>query len=470
MEMDVGQAYAVPATDVERAYVALAGKQELYDLYWDYYDGRHPLLYSARKLRDLFEDLEVHFNENWIAVVINTILDRIAVERFQVGDDRAASDELFQLWRDTGLSLDAYDAHLCALVTGESFIVCGEDEDGPHAYYNDSRLCHMFYRDDRPNVPRFAAKWWEETEIGTTRVTTYLTLYYPDRLEYYSTPRRAADISSGRAFELREDVGPNPAINADGMIPVFHIRRERRGIISEIADIIPLQAALNKLLADMMVAAEFGAFKQRYFISQFGGNLKLKNAPNEIWNLPGSDGEGQATSVGEFGATELNNYLGAIERSANVIATVAGIPKALLMESGGQFPSGASLRALEAPLVKKAHRLANRWEPVWVDILRWLGRVSLGRDIPESDLDVVWADPSSVDTETVATTSKTLVEAGVPLATALRRQGWTDAELDQMATDQAAEQARNATLAAAYVTMAEDNASRGQGAGAEAED
>ncbi len=76
------------ATDVELAYAYLAGRQERYDLLWRYYDGDHPLVYNASKLRDIFANIDATFNENWSAVVVNTVLDRIGIERFQVGDGR----------------------------------------------------------------------------------------------------------------------------------------------------------------------------------------------------------------------------------------------------------------------------------------------------------------------------------------------------------------------------------------------
>lgn len=447
------------ATDLQLAYAGLTGKQERYDLLWRYYDGDHPLVYNASKLREVFRDLDAGFNENWSAVVVNTILDRISIERFQIGDgrDEGRNDALLVMWRESGLDLASYDAHLCTLVTGEAFIVCGEGDDGPEAYFNDSRLAHMVYEDARPNTPRFAAKWWEEAAPNSNATLTRLTLYYADRFEYYVAHAARADIGSAAAFEPAElPTAPNPY----GEIPVYHLRRELRAIVSELADVIAPQAQLNKMLADMMIAAEFGAYRQRYIISQVASGVKLRNAPNEIWDLPASDGEGQATSVGEFSATDLGNYLAAIERSANVIATISGIPKTLLFETGN-IPSGASLRALEAPLVRKAERYANRWESVWRRVARWLMGVTPGTGaVQVTDIDVVWAEPATTQPETDAATVKTMVEAGVPLRTALRRQGWSDSELDQMATDEEDEQAASANLAGAYLAAAEANANR----------
>jgi hypothetical protein len=447
-------------TDLEFAFAALAGKQARYNLLWDYYSGLHPLVYNASKLREIFRNIDASFNENWSAVVVNTVLDRIGIERFQVGDGRDATtaDTLMELWRNTGLELDAYDAHLCTLVTGEAFVVCGQDEAGAvEAYYNDSRLCHMFYLETNPHLPSYAAKWWEEAAPDGRGTVTRLTLYYPDRFEYYQAPRPRQEMTSGKGFAPAEvPSAPNPY----GEIPVYHLRREQRAIISEMADIIAPQAQLNKMLADMMIAAEFGAYKQRYVISQMAASdIKLKNAPNEIWPLPAGDGEGQGTSVGEFSATELSNYLGAIERTAGVIATVASIPKILLFAQG-DIPSGASLRALEAPLVRKAERYSARWETTWRKVLRWLLRVAENQDVPANEIDVVWAIPHTTQPETDALIIKTLVEAGVPLRTALRSQGWNDAQLDQMEQDQADEQTAGADLATTLLAAAEANANR----------
>lgn len=452
----------IALTDVEIAYEYLKGKQALYNEYWQYYDGQHPIVYNSSKLKEIFKDLNVNFSENWAEVVVNTILDRIAIERFQIGDgkDEAQGKALAKLWRSTELDQDAYDAHLCALVTGESFIICGEDAEGNiEAFYNDSRLCHMVYEESNPHKPRFAAKWWEET-VGNG-IVTHLTLYYPDRFEYYTAKGERKNLTGGKSFNL-----DSTATNSYDEIPVYHIRRERRGMISELASILPVQAQLNKTLADMMIASEFGAFKQRYVIAAFVSDgttkLKLKNIPNEIWTIPGGAEGDQPTQVGEFAATELKNYLEAIDRAANVIATIAGIPKALLF-STGDIPSGAALRALEAPLVKKAKRYSGRWESPWRRVLRWMMAVKGMGDVPTDDIDVIWAEPATTQPEEDAKTAESWVKAGVPIKTVLRWQGKSEAEIEQMQEDAAEEQERAATLAQAFMKEAETNASRNGG-------
>ncbi|NIS83046.1 MAG: phage portal protein, partial [Anaerolineales bacterium] len=127
--------------------------------------------------------------------------------------------------------------------------------------------------------------------------------------------------------------------------------------------ILDLQDAVNKLLADMMVAAEFGAFKQRWIIS-YSDPGNMRNAPNEIWALPAGDGAGQQTQVGEFGVTELDNFYDAIDRLATAIGIISRTPRHYFYQQGGD-PSGEALIAMEAPLNKKITRHIERFTIVW---------------------------------------------------------------------------------------------------------
>ena len=66
-------------TDLKLAALALAEKKKRYDAYWNYYDGRVALRWSAEKIREVFKKL-VNFTENWSAVVIDSAFNRIELE------------------------------------------------------------------------------------------------------------------------------------------------------------------------------------------------------------------------------------------------------------------------------------------------------------------------------------------------------------------------------------------------------
>ena len=61
------------ATDLEKAVNALLRKKPLYDVYWKYYDGEQPIVYSSKKLKDVFNDIDARFTENWCAVVVDAV-------------------------------------------------------------------------------------------------------------------------------------------------------------------------------------------------------------------------------------------------------------------------------------------------------------------------------------------------------------------------------------------------------------
>lgn len=418
-------------TDLERAFRALTDKAATYDALWDYYEGSQPLRYSTERLEQVFRDLRTRFVQNWCAVVCDAALDRLNLIRFDVAGDDVARDRVNALWQSTGLDLDENDAHAAALVCGESYIIIWPDEDGAtQAYYHDPRLAHVFYEADNPRRKRFAAKWW----LGDER--RYLTLYYLDRLEYYVSRGKGLDVSSAAAFEPAD---PPTAPNPYGEVPVFHLRRERRNVSSELANAITLQDAVNKLLADMMVAAEFGAFRQRYVIANADPG-RLRNAPNEIWAIPAGDGQGQATSVGEFGQTDLGVYLQAMDKLASSIAIITRTPKHYLFAQGGD-PSGEALIAMEAPLNRKVGQYIERFTAVWREVAAFLLRLE-NLAVDPMDVTPVWEPVETVQPLTESIIRQNAIAAGIPLATALRREGWTDAELEQMQADQAEEQTR----------------------------
>lgn len=422
-------------TDLEMAFAALVGKAARYSALFEYYDGDQPVVYSTERLRDAFRALNARLNQNWCQVVVNSELSRIRLESFTVNGDSALTEGLDGLLTATGLKYDLDEAHLAVLVTGESFVVVWPDAATglPGAFYNDPRLCHVFYDNENPRVKRFAAKWWRDDD-GLQR----MTLYYPDRLEYYRSDKPLGGVSSASAFSLFTQVKNNPY----GTIPVFRLALQRRVTKGVLENIIPIQDAINKLFADMMVSAEFGAFPQRYVISNVGVNGKLRNAPNEVWDIPGGDGMGQATSVGQFQATDLGSYLACIRDLAQTAGVISATPAHYFMASGTP-PSGESLMVMEAPLTAKVQRRINQYfYPVWQEIGAFLLQVA-GSPVAARDVVPVFGPVHAALPVTQSQVRQASVGAGMPLVTVLRDEGWTEKELEQMQQDRETEQAAN---------------------------
>ena len=424
------------ANDLERAVEILKNKGAAYRVLWDYYDGDQPLRYSTKRLRDIFDRLDTHFAMNWCSVVVNAVLDKLVLKRFVVSGDKAATKRLNDLWWETEMKLDDDEVHKAMLVTGEAYVIAGQDDEyGKESYQNDPRLCHLFYEPDHPRQKRMGAKWWRGDDGKV-----HLNLYYPGEIVYFATVRKVEKQSltqvEAKAFEQvdwRE--------HSYGEVPMFHFRRTRRAVRSEMgASVLDLQDAVNKLLADMMVAAEFGAFKQRYVISQMETKGQLKNAPNEIWDIPGGDGFGQDTQVGEFAETRLDNFMSQIEKLATAIAVITRTPRHYFFEKAGSNPSGEALMGLEAPLNAKAMRYVERLQMDWSGMAQFLLRLD-GIEVERRAIQTIFQDPRTLQPMTQAQARNTNVAAGMPLRTVLWREGWSEEDIAQMEADRQDERA-----------------------------
>jgi hypothetical protein len=408
-------------SDIERAYKALVGKLAEYNLLFQYADGEQPLIYSTAKLQATFKNLNARFQQNWISVIVDSALDRLAFKGWS-SEDTAIVDGLALLFDQCQIAIEADDAHEGALITHEAFIIVWkDDEDGIQVYYNDPRMCHVFYDSDNPKKKEFAAKWYVDQEKKY-----HMVLYYPEKIEYYvsetvknGVPKNAA------AFKVEEETKVNPF----NEIPVFHFRTDRRGKNSDITNVLTLQDAINKLLADMMVAAEFAAYRQRWIITN-ADTSGLKNGANEIWSIPAGDGVGQQSQVGEFPESNLTNFLNSIDKLANSIAIISRTPKHYFYSTGSNI-SGEALLAMESPLVAKVERHQKNFGVTWMEIGSFLGKLS-GIDVPKDKIKLVWEPAQAVQPLTEAQTIKTNVEATVPLESALRWSGKNEFEIQKI--------------------------------------
>lgn len=419
--------------DLERAFKALSSKLADYNLLFKYASGDQPLIYSTERLRQTFHNINARFTQNWCSVVINATLDRLQLNGWDAKNS-TANGLLDGVWNGEGVALDAHEAHAAALITGEAFVIVWPSEDGIEIYYNDPRLCHMFYDPERPKIKQFSAKWWNGGDAW------YITLYYPDRMEYYKTDSKNKPSSAAVFRPMEPASAPNPY----GIIPVFHLRANRGQNQGELANIRTLQDAVNKLLADMMVSAEFGAFPQRYIITD-SDTSTLKNNPGEIWTIPAGDGQGQSASAGQFQPTQLNNYLDAIDKLASSIAIISRTPKHYFFNAGASL-SGEALIAMESPLTKKVDQYQAVFGATWKEIGAFVSALK-GTAVEQGDIIPVWEPAQSIQPYTEAQTLKVNTDAGIPLITQLKRQGWSEGEIKAMQKDDDEQKQRNAKLA-----------------------
>lgn len=452
--------------DLKTAFDAIQAKRKGYSTRFDYYYGDQPVNYLHERVQEIFHGFETNFTANWCAVVVDSVLDKLRLVGVTgpthegEGEDADADGEppwrapANEIWRTNQLEIEAKLAHQYAAITGEAaIIVTPHEETGePEIYANDPRLVHVAYDPNRPREIAWAGKFWEQGG------RTFATLYYPDALEYYVAPKPWSDLQNVSSFVLDEEAG-GAAKHDWGRVPVFHLCTGARLAYSDLDSVIPLQNAVNKLLADMMVAAEFGAFKQRFIISNGDIMTQLKNAPNEIWDIP-SDPEGR-TQVGELSAADVTNYLEPIEHLINEIGGISRTPRHQFLHQAGGAPSGEALAREEAPLNAKAENRIAYFTPVWRDALGFALELA-GEPQAAGVIEPQWAPVGALPPSAEAELVRTYTQAGMPLVSALRRAGMSEAVIEEVREEQEREAlARRESLGEMYAQAQAEMAQAG---------
>jgi hypothetical protein len=237
-----------------------------------------------------------------------------------------------------------------------------------------------------------------------------------------TTPSRFLEVYDDPVVAL-QDVGYRPAMLANGvgsdivweefervgnplgvvsMIPLLNsptLRGPfgRRGH-SDIAGVIPKQDAINKLIADMIVSSEFQAYRQRWATGldvptdEQGRPIEaFKAAVSRLWTVADPD-----VKFGEFGASDLSNYVKPIETMVQHIAAQTRTPPHYLLGQSGAFPSGESLKSTETGLVAKVTKKQLWFGEAWEEAMR-LAFALVGRDDLSADTscEALWRDPES---------------------------------------------------------------------------
>ncbi|PKO03052.1 MAG: hypothetical protein CVU43_04535 [Chloroflexi bacterium HGW-Chloroflexi-5] len=417
-------------SDLEKAFTTLTKKNGGITRRNNYYNGDQPLVYSSNRLAEIFGNSLASFKLNWCSVVVDSTLDRIDLKGFDVVKATAeANNKLDGIWNQYHLELDAEEVHKDALVTSESYVIAWKREDGTiDVYHNKSSMCHIFYDPDYPKEKKFAAKWFFGTDDKW-----HITLYYRDRLEYYRSSSKEMPSAASGFSRVKLD---KPATNPFGEIPVFHFKCP-----SELDDLMTVQDAINKTFVDMMVAGEFGSFKQRFIISD-SDTTQLKNVPGGVWSIPKSeDGKDQ---VGEFSGEDLTKFWNAVEGMANYVSIKSRIPKFYLTEVGAGI-SGDALIAMEAPLVHKAEKRIRQFSATWQEVGAFILKLS---DMPVNQANVVtlWGRVKSEQPLAETQAINFGVSSGLALKTMLRRQGWNKVEIQQAMDDLEEQKKMDASL------------------------
>ena len=282
-----------------------------------YYDGEHGLHLGTPLFNSTFQRVFEGFSDNWMALVVDSSVERLRVQGFRFGED--ADEDAWNIWQFNQLDLHSRIAHTEAIKLGTAYLLVVPPGDDDHARITVEHPSQCFVvRDPADRRKRLAGvKRWMEPDGRH-----FLTLYLPDsihRWQSMSTDTVAYPYSGGLGaaddWEPREDADPPVVRNPLGVVPLIPLENNPGLLGGGRSDLDPLTAiqdAINKTVADALVASEYSALRQRW-----GTGLEV---PKDAQGQPLQTAQVDATfkrlwiaenpdaKWGEFSTADLNGY------------------------------------------------------------------------------------------------------------------------------------------------------------------
>jgi hypothetical protein len=398
-----------------------------------YYEGRHELSFAQQKFREAFGSMfEGYWADNFSSLVVDSVAERLQVEGFRFTDDPEADKDAHEIWQRNGMDAYSDATHTDALVQGRAFAtVWGDSDNEPVIMLDNSHETVVSYVPGSRRVIRAALNRTVD-EWGDVHGTLYLpgkvfTSTFPDGQQHWNTPVEA----------------PNPF----GRVPVVPLLNRPRlnGVPhSELARVIPLQDAVNKVMVDALIASEMGAFPMRWATGlPLGEDENGKPvAPFEAALDKMLHSEDPETKFGQFTVADLSNYVRLVEALIQHIASISRLPVHYMLVQSGQPPSGANIKSAEAGLVAKAKQRQRTYGEAWEDVMRLSFAVKDDARQNAFQAETIWLDAEyRSEAEHIDALLK-LRSLGVPLKQLWEDAGYSPAQIQRfevLAADEALE-------------------------------
>lgn len=435
------------------------GRAAQYAQYRRYASGDHSLRFASSRYMQAFSRVYQGFSYNRCSGVVSAHADRLVVENVvptAEGDD-ATEAAIREIWAGNRMDARADAVHRELFTLGDAYIIVWPDatvpvgtETIPTIWPQSAEGMRVRYDHEIPGRITLAARMWVASD-NRFRLNIYATEAIYKYVSRDAVNLGAIPKADGYMPYVVENE-PWPIPNPYGEVPVvgFH-NGASSGMYgrSELADVIPIQDALNKTTTDLLMAAELGGFPQKIILgldsddpTVMEGLRRIESGLSKIITIS-SNPNGDAPSIAEFSATNLGQLREVVELFDTMVSRVSRVPVHWLTMAGS-FPSGSSLRAAEAPFVSKLAAVQSVVGNSWEDVLTLALKMSGMADVPR--LQTVWKPVEQLDIIDKWAAINSMIAAGVPLKYALLWNGLDTMTVDEIVADAAMERRATDTL------------------------
>ncbi|MER7986990.1 phage portal protein [Streptomyces noursei] len=381
---NIGSPPSTPAEWMDYLKGKLAAQKGKIRPYGEYYDGRHQrMLFAQAKYESAFADMFARWNDNFCGLVIDSVNERLAVEGFRMTDEPQADKEARSIWQRNHLDAESTAGHLDAMTNGQAYVVVWADKDGePTINVESAETTVVQLKPGSRREVEAAAKFFVD-DWGREHCTLWLE-----------------DVVCTGGPSLFGYAVSSTEKNPLGVVPVVPLQNRSRLVgdpVSDLAPIIPIQDAINKVTADALVASEYAAWPQRY-VTGLEIQEDDQGRPIEPFRVAVDkllQAEDPAATFGQFDAADLSNYVDLVDMLVQHLASISRIPFFYLLK-GGQVPSGDSITSAEAGLIAKTRERMLHFGEAWEAVMRLAFLVKKDKERADAfEAEVMWKDPEN---------------------------------------------------------------------------
>ena len=459
----------------------LAARRPFYATLRAYYSGDHDLPTAPTTATDTYRRLAQLGVTNMCGLVVDTVNERLRPRGVRLSTDAEADTAVWRrIWQGNNLDADWSVAQEEALKVGRCPVLVWADDDIADqarvtvedadevivAYAPGSRRKRVaalkaYVDDGVEHVTVWTAtevrKWTRPADNKTAaRLNRELfgNHYAMNRTDSGISPAATLILPTARkgdrgAWQADDDYsGRNPI----GRVPVTELlsKPSVSGVpMPELSSsVLKLQDRINKTMFDAVVAAEYGAFPQRYAIDvevTRGADGTPVNpltvGPNRVWLL--KRGSENAATIGQLDPFPLEGLLSLADASIKHLASISQTPVYYLL-SGLTNVGADSIRAAETGHVAK---IINH-QTMFGDAAEEMFRMALAIEGSEvsDDVEVDWAPPETRSPAELADAAIKLSQAGYPFLAIARYMGESPAEIERLVAQRDLDVARVATV------------------------
>lgn len=408
-----------------------------YDGFRAYFRGNHELKFATADFQAKYGNIVKSLRENICPGIVTAFTDLIGVVSWGDGTDEVAKE--YGLNRTFGMVTD--ESFRC----GDAYVLVWNNSRGeliPH-YHRADQIVPVV-DPENPAVLERGTRIWSYGSYGRANI------YYADRVERWITVQPITELTDQLAkgvtnpsvrgmpdtlnqwqlFSGAEVDGSTLAHDFDG-VPICWFKQSADSQydfgVSVLADVVPIQDAINKSFADMVVLMDAYSRPFWYLLNYKpqvnavlnplmaaselqGAFAKLTGAQTNYQPDPGSDlpttsANGRSSQrfdpteqqifthdgpgpFGQLDPPDLTKVMDAQDRLVIKAGRVVGLPSYYISQTSGDVPSGQALRVLASRMTARIGRYQRDNEPVLEGLCQLLG----------IEPAIEWVNPVPLDT------------------------------------------------------------------------